>query len=520
MGETATTKPRPGVSRRGFLRTAAAGAALAGAGLAAPVARAGPRATAADASLVPADPELHLLRRATYGPTPAALTEIRRLGRQAWLDRQLDPASIADDACDDLVGRFHRLDWTVTQAMRNLDSGSWDLMFDLGVATLARACWSKRQLLEVMVDFWSNHLNATNPSDEVWFSRHDYDRTVIRRHALGRFEDMLLASATHPAMLLYLDNAYSTKEDPNENYGRELLELHTVGVEAGYTEEDMRNSTLAMTGFGINWDTGTFKYWKWDHHVGPLRVMGWTHPNGTPAGGYDVGRAYLRYLARHPATARHIAAKLCLRFVSDSPPPGLVGTLAQTYLDNDTEIVPVLRKLFASTAFKGSLGAKVRRPLEDLVATVRILGIKPDATGVTGMQELYWMVESLGHAPMAWHPPNGYPDVAEAWRSAGGTLGRWNSHMSLAAHWWPEKLQRPPLRQLLPQELPATHGALVQALARRLLFRPLSTGHRNAVLRLIGKNAAAPLRKSDEAVKWRLPYLVSLLLDAPHFQIR
>ena len=131
-------------------------------------------------------------------------------------------------------------------------------MFDLSVSTLARAAWSKRQLLEVMVDFWSNHLNVTNPSDSVWSTRHDYDRTVIRKHALGKYSDMLLASATHPAMMTYLNNAESTKDQPNENYGRELLELHSVGVDAGYSEEEMYNSALIMTGFGIDWDTYLF----------------------------------------------------------------------------------------------------------------------------------------------------------------------------------------------------------------------------------------------------------------------
>ena len=124
-------------------------------------------------------------------------------------------------------------------------------MYDVSMATIARATWSKRQLFEVMCEFWSNHLNVTNPSDRVWDNRQDYDRRVIRKHALGRFEDMLIASATHPSMLLYLNNADSTKDYPNENYGRELLELHTVSVDGGYNEQDMRNSTLIMTGFGV-----------------------------------------------------------------------------------------------------------------------------------------------------------------------------------------------------------------------------------------------------------------------------
>jgi Protein of unknown function (DUF1800) len=177
--------------------------------------------------------------------------------------------------------------------------------------------------------------------------------------------------------------------------------------------------------------------------------------------------------------------------------------------------------LFDSKTFKASVGQKMRRPMQDVIATLRVLGIKPDAHGTDGMQGLYWMIEGLGDAPLAWGPPNGYPDVADAWRSAGGMLGRWNTHISLAAHWWPDTLQLPDLREhLLPKTLPATHGGLVDALAQRLVFRKLTVAHRDAVLGFLGRTATDPLHSSDEAVKWRLPYLVALILDSPYHGIR
>jgi uncharacterized protein (DUF1800 family) len=448
------------------------------------------------------------------------LKSVRSLGRTPWLDAQLAPGSIDDAACEALIAdRYPHLTWTLDQAWRNLE-GSWSLMMDLGQAHIVRAVWSKRQLLEQMVDLWSNHLNVTNPFDGGWWCRHDYDKRVIRRHALGRFHDMLVASATHPAMMLYLNNAESTKDNPNENYGRELLELHTVGVDAGYSEEDMRNSALVMTGFGISWDTGQFEYHGWAHFTGPVQVMGWASPNPKAGRGVEVAMSYLSYLAHHPATARRIATKLCERFVADDPPPTLVVKLAATYLASDTAIAPVLRKLFRSSEFNASLGAKVRRPLDDVVATLRILGVKPDPSGTAGLQDLYWMVQDLGHAPMAWPQPNGYPDVADAWRSAGGTLGRWNMHMSLAGHWWPQELVRPPLKDLLGAVNPKTHGELVDVLAQRLVFRTLPTAHRDAVLGFLGKAANDPLNRDSEALGWRLPYLVALLLDSPYFEVR
>lgn len=505
----------PTVSRRTFVRTATVGTALAGSGLASAI-WASP---ASAASFVPNDLDLHLLRRATYGATAASRSEIGRLGRNAWIDRQLAPSKIKDTYCDDLIAsRFPDL----KRSMRSIyaeQTFDWNVMFQLGQAAIARAAWSKRQLLEVMVDFWSNLLNVTNPFDGGWHCRHDYDRTVIRKHALGKYVNMMVASATHPAMMLYLNNAESSRDNPNENYGREILELHSVGVDAGYSEEDMRQSTLALTGFGFDWDTGLFEYHPWDHYVGRVRVMGWSRANGSEAGGYDVGLAYVRYLARHPATARRIAYKLCQRFVSDAPPAGLVNSLANTYLAGDTAIVPVLRKLFRSAAFRDSVGEKIRRPMEDVVATLRILGIKP-GPGTEGTEGLYWLLEGLGNTPMGWIPPDGYPDVATAWGSAGGLLGRWNRHMSLAAHWWPDTLVLPSLPKLVPSPRPATHGALIDALAKRLVFRKLSTAHRAAVLGFLGRSASSPLRAGDEAIGWRLPYVVALILDSPYHMVR
>jgi uncharacterized protein (DUF1800 family) len=431
---------------------------------------------------------LHLLRRATFGPTPALVTAVKTQGRQAWLDKQLAPQNIDDSTCDRLIReRFPRVSWSIPAARDGLEPFSWDLMFELTAATIARAAWSKRQLFESMCDFWSNHLNVSNPSDRVWDNRQDYDRRVIRKHALGRFEDMLIASATHPAMLLYLNNADSTKDNPNENYGRELLELHSVSVDGGYNEQDMRNSTLIMTGFGVNWQQGTFTYTERDHYRGPVTVMGFSDPN-PDADGYQVGIRYLKYLANHPSTAHHIAYKLCQRFVSDTPDPTLVDRLASTYLYRETAIVPVLRQLFLSEEFAASIGQKVRRPAEDLVATLRVLGYGPDKTGKQGMQALVWIANSLGQQPLAWSQPDGFPDVAASWQSAGGTLGRWNT--------------------------------LVDALAKRLVFRTLAPTHRQAVLGFLGRAASDPLDSDDEAVRWRLPYLAALILDSPYHAVR
>jgi hypothetical protein len=510
----------PAVSRRGLLL----GAAVAGATAALPATPAAawtaprPR-TGTD--LVSADPYLHVLRRCTYGPTPESIAEIRRLGIPAWLERQLAPETIGDAACDAVIARYPKLKLDVAAVRAGaIPRYGWELMFQLGQATLARAAWSNRQLLEIMVDFWSNHLNVPNPYEGAWDNRHLYDRDVIRRHALGRFSDMLEASATHPAMLAYLDNQSSTKEHPNENYARELLELHTVGLAAGYTEDDVQAAARLLTGLSVDWERGVYRYAPWIHATGAVDILGFRHANGAP-NGEAAAKAFLRHLALHRSTARQLAVKLCIRFVSDVPPPQLVARLVNVYVANGSAIVPVLRALFGSTEFKTSIGAKVRRPMQDVIATVRTLGIGPDASGTKGLEGLYWLVGDTGDAPMAWHPPNGYPDVAAAWASAAGTLARWNAHLSLAAGWWPDTLRRPAdLRKHLVPVLPKTYGALVDALALRLLGTRMRPAHTAAITGYLGRTPAAALKATDEAVGWKIPYVVALVLDSPYFSFR
>jgi len=387
-------------------------------------------------------------------------------------------------------------------------------MIDLCLAAIARAAWSRRQLLEVLVDLWSNQLNITCPSSQVWDSRARFDAEVIRRHALGRYQDMLRAAITHPAMITYLNNEESTKHNPNENLGREVLELHSVGVRGGYTERDVKVSALILTGLSVDWRTGAYAYHPEDHYVGPVRVMGFRHPNASADGRAAVD-AYLRYLATHPATAQRIARRLAVRFVRDDPPQALVDRLARVYLARGTAIAPMLVQLFASQEFAAAADAKVRTPYESLLASVRALGLTPPSAGVEPVRELYWSLASVGQQPFAWPRPDGYPDVAAAWQSAAGALARWNMNSSLAGNWWPQGFRRPALRSFLPAPLPATHGRLVEALAVRLRQRPVSAAERDAVCAFLGVRAGTALRTDSPAVTWRLEQVIALLLDAP-----
>jgi hypothetical protein len=481
---------------------------------------------------------LHLLRRATYGQTPSEILRVTKMGTRAWLEQQLKP-STCPDPTGTLIGRLYpEAGWSIAQVYQQVDAGhiqrfGWDVMIPLSEYSIAMATWSSRQLYEVMVDFWSNHLNVANPSDSVWDSRQSYDRNVIRWYAMGKFSQMLAASAAHPAMLNYLNQADSTKDAPNENYGRELLELHTVGIGAHYTEAEVLDSARIMTGYTLQWDDtkpryGEYVYDPSIHWTGRVKVLGFTHPN-TSSDGRAVANAYINYLAHHPATAHRIAYKLAVRFVADGPSPALVNRMAATYLKYDTAIAPMLRLLFTSNEFYAARGSKVRRPYEDMVATLRTLGygLLPTTSSAaarrSGPESLYWMSDQLQHAPLAWPQPDGYPDVANAWTAAGGLLSRWNMHLGLAAGWWPDKSQIrvPNLASLLPPiRTTTTYLALINAMATRITGGPLPASHTAAVLTFVGKRPTDRVHAGDQWITWDLARLVALLLDTPNHQLR
>lgn len=498
----------PVTGRRAPVLGLAAGAAAATAG------------AADQAQAATDDSVLHLLRRATYGPTPELVAEVRKSGTTAWLDAQLTPANIADPVMDGLLPRWPGRNWKtweVREKVGPLERGIF--MYGTVEQHLARAIWSRRQLLEVVVDLWSNHLVVPVPSPDVWDNAHLYQRDVIRKHALGRYTDLLSAAARHPALLQVLDNASSTKNLPNENYARELLELHTVGV-GTYKEADVRDTARVLTGLSIDAESGLYEYKPWRHYVGSVSVLGWSHANSSAEGGEQVALSLLAYLAAHPATAKRVVTKLAVRFVADEPPAALVTRLAGVYTAQSTAMVPVLRALFSSAEFTASAGQKVKTPYEDAISTLRVLGAKPSTAGIEDLRSLWWALLTMGQAPLGWPGPDGYPDVAAAWASSSGTLRRWNLHIGVLVGYSFPGLPRPASRSLLPTTLPATHGAYVDALAGRLLVSPLSTAQRTVLCTSMDRAPGDPLKITDAAVTWRIPYIAALILDSPNFATR
>ncbi|HEX2092068.1 MAG TPA: DUF1800 domain-containing protein [Longimicrobiaceae bacterium] len=423
---------------------------------------------------------LHLLSRATFGPTPGALAEVLRTGPEAWLDRQLHPERIDDRALEGRLARFPAAGMRPAELIRafppprlqrqarSADSLSGRgaprpelrrrvpgaspnrILADLAGAKLQRAVYSERQLEEVMADFWFNHFNVFFGKNADRWLVGDYERTAIRPHVFGRFEEMLAATASHPAMLVYLDNATSAVPDSlrdvparprrprgiNENYARELLELHTLGVDGGYTQRDVVEVARAFTGWTLSqppaavYRTGGevgFAFRPALHDRGEKTVLGRRLPAGR---GIEDGREVLRILAHHPSTARHIARKLAERFVADEPPAALVDRLAAVFLRTGGDLREVTRALFLAPEFGAAVHrrAKVKTPFEFVASAFRATGAEVGPSRAT-LQAL----RSFGHLPYMSTAPTGYPHTSAEWTNGGAMLNRMNFALALAA---------------------------------------------------------------------------------------
>jgi len=368
----------------------------------------------------------HALDRLTFGPRPEDFREIHRIGQKKWIDRQLQPEELPENpALEHRLKPFDPLGMSVR-----------DIAADLSQDKLLRAIYSNRQLEELLVDFWYNHFNVFLGKGADRYLVPAYERETIRPHVLGKFYDLLLATAQSPAMLFYLDNWQSVSPDIsagrfarpnqkakrglNENYGRELLELHTLGVDGGYTQKDVIEVARCFTGWTIANPPkgGSFKYNDKVHDQGQKVVLGHLIPAG---GGRQDGLDVLGILARHPSTAHFISLKLAQRFVSDDPPPSLVNRMAQTFLQTDGDLREVMRTMLSSPEFwsQGAYRAKVKTPLELVVGAMRATH-----ADVTSALSLGNQLQKLGEPLYRKIDPNGYSSAGVDWVSSAGLLDR------------------------------------------------------------------------------------------------
>jgi uncharacterized protein (DUF1800 family) len=396
----------------------------------------------------------------------------------------------------------------------------YEVSADFGRWTLMRRLISRRQVHEVMTEFWSNLLHVPSPETKSWPWRPRYD-TVVRQYALGRFDDMLVACVLHPAMGCYLDNARSTAKTPNENLGRELLELHTVGV-GGYTETEVRNSALILTGWLVDvFGTYAAAYSPANHWTGQVKVLGFTDANANPDG-RDVATRYVRYLANHPTTARRVAQRLATRFVSDAPSAALVSDLAGVFTASGTDIPTTLRALVRHPEFLASVGAKVRTPVEDAINTCRVLGVKAQSpTGDASFANaMLGQVASMGQRPFDWGRPDGFPDAGEAWTGVTRVLNAFDIHKNLAGGYYPSRdvTYRSDTYWLPP--LPATLGQVVDSVSRRLLARPANDTLLAAVSARLELDLSYRVAIPADMQSWRMRPLLGTVLDSPEHMTR
>ncbi len=408
------------------------------------------------------------------------------------------------------------------------------IIIELAQAKVLRAIYSERQLQEVMTDFWFNHFNVFAPKGADKWLVTSYERDVIRPHALGRFRDLLGATAKHPAMLFYLDNWMSSKEGGptgmparpdaeanrrrptglNENYARELMELHTLGVDGGYTQKDVTEVARALTGWSLERPErgGGFVYRPQMHDNGEKVVLGMRIPAG---GGQRDGELVLDLLARHPSTARFVATKLARRFVSDDPPPALVERAARVFRETDGDIRAVVRTIVTSPEFfsEEAHRAKIKKPLEMVASAVRVLGAEAQSLSLLPMA-----VGRIGEPLYQAQPPTGYPDKAEAWVNTGALLNRMNFALALAAGRIPGTWVD--LDRLVGNVDRRSAEQVLDRLLVQILGRDVSADTRRTLGAQLNDPAITRATADDRDVNTDVAKLAALILGSPEFQRR
>jgi len=410
---------------------------------------------------------------------------------------------------------------------------------ELSASRVLKAAYSERQLNEVMVDFWMNHFNvfAAKGLDRIFVT--SFERDAIRPNIWGRFEDLLMATAKSPAMLFYLDNAQSTADEANrlrmrafgarrwalgtdsemrpqkktgglnENYARELMELHTLGVDGGYTQKDVTELARVLTGWSIDrrgGEPGAFVFRAAAHDVGGKTVLG----NRFSGGGMEEGEKMIHVLARHPSTAHHIAFQLCQRLVADDPPKELVERVARKFLATDGNLRQTVKAIVESPEFFDPkfYRAKVKSPFEYVVSAVRAAGGDTD-----GRMPIVRAIAQMGEPLYLCQPPTGYSDVASAWVNTGALVARLNFALALAANQLPGT-QIDVARLLKPEEA-ADPKKSVEALSRALTGGDLTPETRQTIeKRLENRTASA----DDPSANTQLPMVAGLILGSPEFQ--
>ena len=468
------------------------------------------------------NPELRLVRRVTLGLTTQEAQRATALGYEAYLEYQLDDAAINDSAVENYVAANYPTLSQPPHDLRAAYSMTTSMVSNpLVEATLFRSLYSQRQLNQRMVEFWTDHFNIWIGKADILYLKGNDDRDVVRAHALGKFPDMLRASAHSPAMLQMLDNSSSRGDgklpkSPNQNYARELMELHTLGVNGGYTQTDVLEVARCFTGWSMETDSkspayGTFKYVPQYHDNGAKTVLGHVIP-ATGAkdagGGIADGEQVLDILAKHPSTALFIAGKMTRWLLRSDPSPALVQSIAKVYMDSGGDIKEMIRAIL-SVELLMEAPAKYKRPYHLLVSAVR-------ATDPTLTNTAHWLAslrsqtDALGQTPFEWQAPNGYPDALGYW--AGLILPRWNFGFALA-----DNAFSGGVIDVAALQKAATPGAIVELLDLTLFCGTLPEMEKDALADFLEATVPTPSRAKPLSAQ-RIRDVIGLALATPNFQ--
>ena len=506
----------PNIERREALRSGLK--LLAGSGLGAGLIAAAQaqNTPASSKALAPPDPLVHLLQRISYGVRADELAAARSMGAAGYVQHQLGLTAAVDSALNAYIASAApTLAWTQAQILADgrLPGRQLSAANELSAVTMLRQFYSARQLYEKMVEFWSDHFNVHLFDGAIRYYKPIEDRDAIRPRALGKFRDLLGASARSPAMILYLDNASNVASAPNENYSRELMELHTLGVDGGYTEADVQSVARAFTGWTIARSAADpndyFSFRLGSHDTAAKTVLGQAL---APGRGLEDGEQVLDILAAHPSTARFVSTKLARRFVSDSPPASLIAKMTVTWAASGGDIKQILTTLFASDEFKAAHDQKLKRPIEYVASTVRaILPFTFDSL----YRVLSGRLGALGQQHFNWSPPNGYPDVAAYWLSTTGLLGRFSYAFNLADGTLATALQVKLFDMLGPAR---SAEAIVDKISSAVLQRALDPDDRARLIAFVARGDGKDARLLTSTVAERARSLLGVLLSSRYFQ--
>ncbi len=391
------------------------------------------------------------LERVSFGLDDSAVAEYHRLGRDRYLDAQLSAGTIILPG--PIAAQIHSIEVTQDDPAKTLaalqdrrrqinampdgpdkeqarkalnDEGGRDAYQAIRLELL-QAVYSPAQLREQMVWFWLNHFSVHQYKGDLRWLISDYTEKAIRPNALGHFRDLVLATLEHPAMLQYLDNSQNANGHINENYARELMELHTLGVDAGYSQQDVQQLAKVLTGVGVNigpepklkkeWQPlyfrhGAFEFNPARHDFSPKTLLG----HGIDAKGFGEVEAAVTLIVREQACARFISRQLATYFVGDVPPAHLVEAMAQTFQKTDGDIAATLRTLFLSKEFSASGGTKFKDPMRYVISAVRLAY---DGRAITNARPMLDWLNALGEAPFGRQTPDGFPLTGAGWESPG-----------------------------------------------------------------------------------------------------